>query len=47
MLKEYNKVINGLDYLNAVKCFSEMNSYLNLLESQIYRRSYIQYLYKN
>ena len=47
MLKEYNQVINGLDYLNAVKCFSEMNSYLNLLESQIYRRSYIQYLYKN
>lgn len=45
-MDEIKQVISGLDYLNAVKCFSEMNSYLNHLESQIYRRSYIQELYK-
>ena len=39
---EYNQFVNNLNYLNAVKCFLEMNNYLDLLESQIYRRSYLK-----
>lgn len=44
--EEYNQIVNSLNYLNAVSCFREMNSYLNILETQIYRRSYLQDKFK-
>lgn len=42
----YSKINGELEYINAVKCFKEMNLYLNHLETQIYRRSYIKEIYQ-
>ena len=44
--EEYNQIIEGLNYLKGLSCFRDMTSYLDTLEYQIYRRSYIIDLYE-
>ena len=34
--QEYEQIIKSLDYLNAVKCFREMNNFIDKYQEDLY-----------
>lgn len=36
--QEYNQVVNGLDYLNGLSCFRDMNNFMDNYRKALYLR---------